>query len=355
MTTVRHLFVIATAMTLGAGCSHFDLRKPIPWGKGEDGELERPLKVVAMWKDTVMTHATGTATRGFGGRLMFYADEEGKPIKVKGSLVVYAFDETGRDPGNVVPDRKYVFSAEEFEEHYSKSPLGHSYSVWLPWDGAGGLQTEISLLVRFTTKEGAVVVNEQSTHVLPGAPNPNMNKQNVVRGARTAAAPQMAANTGPANAAATGVQPASHQAPIAGNPALPTTNNGAQAGQPWTNPTVQQMTTTTIPMTNRLGNRLPVAATTSQAAPLVGAAPNVAAGHSANVSHSPQMSVEQLSARFAPGRSRPLGAPIAQLSRDRGPWRPPHVGWPSGSGAQPQSALASGSTSPSGSAPPGQP
>ena len=55
-------------------------------------------------------------------------------MKGRGSLVVYAFDETDRDPANMKPDRKFVFTQEQFEKHYSKSTLGHSYSVWLPWD-----------------------------------------------------------------------------------------------------------------------------------------------------------------------------------------------------------------------------
>src|SRR5688572_20744600 len=90
-----------------AGCSYFDLRKNIPWMPGEDGELERPMKIVAAWTDTIMSHSEERPVRGFGGRLMFYAREDSKPVKVKGSLVVYAFDETGRDPRNVKPDRKF--------------------------------------------------------------------------------------------------------------------------------------------------------------------------------------------------------------------------------------------------------
>ena len=56
----------------------------------------------------------------------------------RGTLVVYAFDETNRDANNARPDRKYVFTPEQLPLHYSKSKVGHSYSVWLPWDEVGG-------------------------------------------------------------------------------------------------------------------------------------------------------------------------------------------------------------------------
>ena len=82
--------------------------------------------------------------------------------------MVYAFDEDGRDPSNAKPDRKYVFTKEQFAKHYSKSNIGHSYSVWIPWDEVGGPQKQISLIVRFTPDKGDVVVGEQTRHLLPG-------------------------------------------------------------------------------------------------------------------------------------------------------------------------------------------
>ena len=50
--------------------------------------------------------------------------DEAKPVKVDGTLEVYAFDETDRDPTNSAPDRKYVFSPEDFRKHFSEGKLG---------------------------------------------------------------------------------------------------------------------------------------------------------------------------------------------------------------------------------------
>ena len=68
------------------------------------------------------------------------------------------------------PDRKYVFTKDQLPSHYSKSKLGHSYSVWLPWDETGGPQKEVSLIARFTPEKGGVVVGEQTKQILPGKP-----------------------------------------------------------------------------------------------------------------------------------------------------------------------------------------
>src|SRR3954462_3003305 len=128
-----------------------------------------PVRMVGTWTDTVLTESGKKPQRGFGGRIMFYEKDEKNPILVEGQLVVYAFDETGRDPTDTKPTRRYVFPTEQIPKHMSKSELGASYSFWLPWDEAGGPKTEISLICRFEPKGGAVITSEQTKHILPGS------------------------------------------------------------------------------------------------------------------------------------------------------------------------------------------
>jgi hypothetical protein len=127
-----------------------------------------PVKMVGTWTDTVLTQAGQKPQRGFGGRILFYDKEDKKPILVDGQLVIYAFNEAGRDPADNKPTRRYVFPADQVPQHMSKSEMGASYSFWLPWDEAGGPKTEVSLICRFEPKGGAVVTGEQTRHILPG-------------------------------------------------------------------------------------------------------------------------------------------------------------------------------------------
>jgi len=161
------MLVIAAALS---GCaSSFDLRKNIPWANGDD-KIQEPLKLTVFWSNEVENRSDRDhGIRGFGGRLYFYGKKPDKAVKVKGDLVVYAFDENNRDPKNVVPDKKYVFKKEMLEKLYSKSSMGHSYSVWLPWDDVGGPQHEITLTARFTSDGGAMVASDPSKQLLPGS------------------------------------------------------------------------------------------------------------------------------------------------------------------------------------------
>jgi hypothetical protein len=331
MTSIRAIPLLlgASLLLASVGCSKFDLRKGIPWMPGENGELERPMKIIAVWTDTILSQGEETPARGFGGRLMFYSRDDSKPVKVEGSLVVYAFDETNRDPRNVRPERKYVFSEEEFARHHSEGKMGHSYSVWLPWDRIGGPQAEISLMARFTPKEGGMIAGEQQTVLLPGVAV-------VAKGSQTT-------NQPPAPA------PTIQQATYVATPSESALRSGMAArheeamGQ---RPESRQMTTTTIPVSAGPGNRFPVAT----GSPFVGmpvpqAAPTAAAGQQSSSQETvawaqPAVTAGQSSAHFGPGRHRPLGAPIARLDRDRGPWRPTHAGPPSAAGTSHQSGSA---------------
>ena len=167
-------FSILPLIVLGAmsGCCEWDCKKP-NWMRGKD-EPRSPEKVVAMWSDTILYRTDQPQPiRGFGGRLMFYAEKTEKPVKVEGTLTVYAFDETHGKKDDPRPTRKYVFTSEQFTHHYSKSDIGHSYSIWLPWDSASNAPCKISLIVRFMPKRGSLVIGEESLQLLPGPETPN--------------------------------------------------------------------------------------------------------------------------------------------------------------------------------------
>ncbi len=342
-----------TSLTLlaSAGCS--------TWMKERRGSLfakeekpASPTKIVAMWTDTVLYQPGIAPRRGFGGRLMFYDNQTKDPIKVEGALVVYAFVEDGRDPDKVRPDRKFVFTAEQFADRYSKSSLGHSYSVWLPWDDVGNPQQEISLIVRFEPVAGAVVMSEQTRHVLPGPPAAIAeNTAKTVSGGPT-----------PASDPSSSVRAANYQSPQAADA-------GGAAHQTWPNPAgdgatgSRKLQTTTInipsnPTRSRNaaavgainasafgngqapateGQPMPPGAAGPSGAAMPPGNPNGAAGAtwgpqypvpagqapSAPATEEPQGDPRQRTplSRSSLSKPRVLAAPVAQPTRDRAPWR----------------------------------
>jgi hypothetical protein len=316
-----------------AGCAQWNVGKsfslPTPW----EEKPGTPDKIVAMWTDTVLNHSDAASQRGFGARVMFFEAKKEKPIKVDGTLVVYAFVEDGRDPNNVKPDRKYVLTAEQLPSHYSKSSLGHSYSVWVPWDEVGGEQKEISLAVRFEPKEGAAVVGDLSRQVLPGRPPSGIaatpaavgNPQPASNPAKSPSPVDGAAAAAPASSAGTQL--------VSYNAALPSAN------EPLSDPAGRRLQTVTIPIPSSLAAHTPL--TTDSASPQVHPAASVsrlpATSAQANLPNSPPR------ARFEPARRRAPGEPLARPMSDRGPWPPRPEGSPFVPAVSPGSASDDGS------------
>ena len=204
-------------------------------GFGEfDTRPRQPERVTAIWTHTVLNQEGRVGVRGFGGRLMFYGVDRDRPIKVDGTLTVYAYNDTGREPTECVPDRKFVFKRAQFAGHYSKSQLGHSYSFWVPWDEVGGLQQKITLVCRFEGKGGGIVVSDLASQILPGRLNQDLNPDPLRKPGSTAKAPGPAAPAATPAAAPSGVQQVSYNEPVANN-----------------DPNVRRMSTQTISVPGR--------------------------------------------------------------------------------------------------------
>ena len=127
--------------------------------------------VVAAWEPAVSNGEN--SMRGFAGRVYLYDQEMIRPVKAKGMIVVYLFDEDDRLKGDERPNEGIVFNAKTLNSSgvYKKSKLGHSYNLWVPVDAAGpdGRARNISLIVRYIPeKGGASKTSTQTTARLPG-------------------------------------------------------------------------------------------------------------------------------------------------------------------------------------------
>jgi hypothetical protein len=124
--------------------------------------------VVAAWEPAVSNGSN--PHRGFGGRVYLYDHE--RPVKAKGTIVVYIFEEDGRQPGDEKPNEGLVFTEKMLNSKgvYQKSKIGHSYNLWVPIDTAGpdGQAKKVSLIVRYIPEKGSSVVSSQTTTHLPG-------------------------------------------------------------------------------------------------------------------------------------------------------------------------------------------
>lgn len=148
-------------------------RDILSWQRKEgEKTADDPSRMVVIWSESVIYGPGKKPTRGLGGRVYFY-NRTHQPVKAEGEMTVFAYadqEATGKDSdeGAVNADRKYVFTAEEFKNHYSATEFGPSYSIWVPWDAVGGEQQAISLVPVFKTTAGEAIMGDHSRTLLAG-------------------------------------------------------------------------------------------------------------------------------------------------------------------------------------------
>lgn len=162
------------------GCTMFgkdgksNWRDKLPFAKKdkEPKPYPNPEKMAVTWTPDVILRRGSTPTRGFGGRIFFY-DDNIRAVPVEGELAIEAIRQV---PGKEPEVRRYAFTPEQFTSHYSQGDLGASYSIWVPWDAAGGESTKITLVPTFKSNSGHLLQGSSSVVNLPGK-NPVTDSQ----------------------------------------------------------------------------------------------------------------------------------------------------------------------------------
>jgi hypothetical protein len=188
------------------GCQFAPKKMPDiwPWDKEEPKDL--PDRILAVWTDTVLHQKGMPGIRGFGGRIYFYKKDNTDPIEVDGGLAVYVFDADDLSPASQQPLRKFLFTPDQFASHMSKTSIGPSYSIWLPWSEVGGPQLRLSLIARFEGRDGGSTISDPTIKLLPG-----ISKQD------DAAKNKQTQRSGDSNSP---VQPASYSESVSKEPAV---------------------------------------------------------------------------------------------------------------------------------------
>ena len=162
------MMAIIAIMVTVSGCAKFAPDSMNWFADTEATEFKIPDRLVSIWADTVLHQPNQRGVRGFGGRVYFYKDGNDRPIPVDGNVTVYVFDADYDSGESANPLKKYIITAEQLKQLTSKSTLGLSYNLWVPWDEVGGKSRKLNLITRFDGTSGGTVISNSSTKLLPG-------------------------------------------------------------------------------------------------------------------------------------------------------------------------------------------
>ncbi|MEO8269214.1 MAG: hypothetical protein ABI557_05810 [Aureliella sp.] len=190
--------VCVLTLLLCSGCQFAPNEFKTRWPWKKEKPVPKPDRVLAVWTDTVLHQSGQAGVRGFGGRVYFYEQDNTDPIEIDGSLAVYVFDAEKLQAHDQRPLRKFVFTADQFATHMSRTSLGPSYSVWLPWGEVGGPPMRLSLIVRYEGSVSGTTISEPTIKLLPGVPNRSVESEQELAQLRSGSRVQLVAHTTPA-------------------------------------------------------------------------------------------------------------------------------------------------------------
>lgn len=158
------------ACGLLSGCATLSL----PWDKDKfpKASAQNPVvQIVCLWEQAEGRDPDGVPCRGFAGQILFLSNRHATPVEVEGDVRIYLFDNIGSTEDQSKPLRQYDFTTEAWELHLSKSAVGPSYSVFVPYVRRGQFNPQCSLRVRLTPKTGPTIFSQLSTISLRNSGN----------------------------------------------------------------------------------------------------------------------------------------------------------------------------------------
>jgi hypothetical protein len=143
----------------------------IPWtgNKIPQATASNPVvQIVCLWEQAEGRDPEGVPCRGFAGQILFLANRHATPVEVHGDVRIYLFDNVGSAEEQSKPLRQFDFSSDAWKLHLTKSAVGPSYSVFVPYVRRGQHNAQCSLRVRLAPKDGPTIFSETSTLPLRG-------------------------------------------------------------------------------------------------------------------------------------------------------------------------------------------
>lgn len=283
-------FLLATLASIGGlGCKTVSLPNPLSsWTRIQESKVAAPANMVCIWTPDVLAKSGQAPARGLGGRIFFY-DQNQKVVPAEGQLIIYGYDDSKPEHStDRVPDRKFAFTPEQLKKHHSESQLGPSYSIWVPWEKAGGEAKQVTLVPVFTSTTGRVVMGQPTVNILPG-PVGEGGLANVIRTRQSSSIPT--------------IQRVTHEDAASSVELAASSEDGLTAGPS------PQMRTTTIDLPDAISRRMPRSPLgASQAGPANGTIVNSGGEH--------DMIPAPTAAHGASGTRQLLGAGSAPTGND---------------------------------------
>jgi hypothetical protein len=134
-----------------------------------EADSRHPLmEVLCVWEPAEGRGVDNAPARGFGGQILCFASGYKEPVKVRGDVRIYVFDDKGVNGDSSLPIHQFDFTADAWNTFLKPSSLGASYQIFIPYTRKGLDAANCTLRVRLTPEGGLPVYSRMATVALAG-------------------------------------------------------------------------------------------------------------------------------------------------------------------------------------------
>lgn len=129
-------------------------------------------RILGVWEPAMGTGLDGKTSRGFSGQIYFFSQGSDLAAKVDGDVKFFVFDDQGTPEEQAKPIYEDNFEAKAWNQLMAKSPLGATYSVFIPYTRPGNYEAKCTLRIRYKPANGPIVYSDMVNIILEGKKKP---------------------------------------------------------------------------------------------------------------------------------------------------------------------------------------
>lgn len=125
-------------------------------------------RILCLWEPSQGTGLDDKPARGFSGQIMFFGGRDESAARISGDVRILVYDNYDASIDDPEPMHTFAFDANAWDVHRSEGSLGHTYSVFIPYNQKHKNVANCGVKVEYTSPDGHRIHSDTIEVLLPG-------------------------------------------------------------------------------------------------------------------------------------------------------------------------------------------
>ena len=168
MNLLTSTLVALSLLSVASGCTSSAFLKDPGKLIGRPRIEQNVSRILCLWEPSQGTGLDDKPSRGFSGQVLFFGGREESAARISGAVRILVYDNFDASKDDPEPLHTFAFDAKAWDVHRREGSLGHSYSVFIPYNQKHKDTANCAVKVEYTSPEGHLVQSDMIEVLLPG-------------------------------------------------------------------------------------------------------------------------------------------------------------------------------------------